>query len=129
MSTLPFRERSLAIAPLVLALTYAITGEAPPPARATNPFAESRLDASDRYELAGDVVSRLDAGSYVYFEIRDARGAHHWVATLAVTAPDHAHHVAASILGRARDFHSARLDRQFETLLFGFVTQEGPHAP
>ncbi|AKF08470.1 hypothetical protein [Sandaracinus amylolyticus] len=127
MSTLSLRERSLALAPLVLALTYALAP--PPPARAINPFAESRLDAEDRYALTGDVVSRLDAGSYVYFEIRDARGAHHWVATLAVTAPEHARHVAATILGRAHAFHSARLDRRFETLLFGIVTQERAHAP
>lgn len=94
-------------------------------ASSINPFADSRLGASETFALEGDVVRSLDAGSYVYFELVDANGAHHWVVSLTATSPVRARRIGASILGRAHDFPSVRVGRRFETLLFGIVRDVG----
>ena len=85
-----------------------------------NPLAESALSPAERYRFEGVVGERLVAGSYTYLQILPARGPATWVVTLGRGLPTRAK-VSVLVVGRARDFKSARLARTFSQLLFGVV--------
>jgi len=87
----------------------------------SNPFSAHALPPEQRGWLEGWVEERLVAGSYVYLRVRTTEpAAVTWVASLAVTTPA-LPHVRILVLGRAQQFHSRRLLRDFEPLLFGAV--------
>jgi hypothetical protein len=87
----------------------------------SNPFVTHALPQEQQRWLDGWVEERLVAGSYVYLRVRTTAPAGvTWVASLAMTTPDR-RHVRVLVLGRAEHFHSRRLQRDFEPLLFGAV--------
>lgn len=92
----------------------------------SNPFAAHALPPDQQGWLDGWVEERLVAGSYVYLRVRTTAPAGvTWVASLAMTTPDRPH-VRVLVLGRAEQFHSRRLQRDFEPLLFGAVRAASP---
>jgi hypothetical protein len=87
----------------------------------SNPFSTHALPPEQRGWLEGWVEERLIAGSYVYLRVRTTEpAAVTWVASLAITTPERPH-VRILVLGHAKQFHSRRLLRDFEPLLFGAV--------
>jgi hypothetical protein len=87
----------------------------------SNPFAVHALPPERQGWLDGWVEDRLAAGSYVYLRVRTtAPDGVTWVASLAMTTPNR-RHVRILVLGRAGRFHSRRLRRDFQPLLFGVV--------
>jgi hypothetical protein len=74
--------------------------------------------ATERFTERGEVLERLNAGSYRYLRLRTEAGPEVWVATLAATAPT-ADRIEVVVFARARDFKSARLGRSFSELWFG----------
>jgi hypothetical protein len=103
----------------------AVASSASPTAVIQNPFAAHALEAEERVWLEGAVEETLPAGSYVYFRIRTDDAAPLWVATLAATAPTPPlGRVRVLVLGRADQFHSRRLARDFSPLSFGLVRPE-----
>jgi hypothetical protein len=87
----------------------------------SNPFSTHALPHEQRGWLEGWVEERLVAGSYVYLRVRTTKpAAVTWVASLAITTPERPH-VRILVLGRASQFHSRRLLRDFAPLLFGAV--------
>ncbi|MED5369694.1 MAG: hypothetical protein VX899_01650 [Myxococcota bacterium] len=70
---------------------------------------------------AGVVTQVLDAGSYRYLAYETPAGEARWIATLALGAEPalgSAHDFVR--YGQEQGFHSARLDRSFNLLFFGF---------
>jgi len=94
-------------------------GSAAAPAPA-NPLLQHSLPAQQQTWLEGAVEESLPAGSYVYLKVRAPDRPPVWVASLAITTPK-THHVRVLVLGRAEQFHSRRLARDFSPLLFGAV--------
>lgn len=91
-----------------------------PSAPTDNPFADSALQASQRFGFKAVVEERLTAGGYLYLRVRDLSGQHHWVATLKAFCPDD-DDVSIWVMGRADRFQSKRLGREFAPLLFATV--------
>ena len=91
-----------------------------------NPLATHALSQPET--LAGHVVERLPAGSYLYLRVADASGALHWVATLRRTAAS-SDDVRVTIFARAETFHSSRLSREFAPLSFGSVSPAVVESP
>lgn len=91
----------------------------------TNPFVEHALPSRERRWLHGTVDERLAAGPYVYLRLREPDGGETWLVSLKVTTPSQTR-VRALVLGQADHFHSARLQRDFEPLLFAAVRGEPP---
>jgi hypothetical protein len=89
-------------------------------AATTNPFAQHALPLSERRWLRGTVDTRLRAGSYVYLRMREENGDAAWLVSLVATTPEQAN-VRALVLGQAEHFHSPRLNRSFDPLLFAAV--------
>lgn len=89
------------------------------PTRVTSPLADISPAAAEDREFTGIVRERLPAGTYVYLGVESDRGLR-WVATTGSTAAIGAH-VHVQSMGTRRDFHSRRLDRSFDELVFGVV--------
>ncbi len=85
-----------------------------------NPLAQHALSAAERYAFEGDIVESLDAGSYVYLRLRSAGVQDRWVATLRSARPSGSA-VSVTVFAQASHFHSARLGRDFDPLIFGLV--------
>jgi hypothetical protein len=94
-------------------------------AMAKNPFAEVEPPRPDQAELAGAVVERLAAGSYTYLAVSVDDGAPRWVVTMkpGFAVGDRVH---VKNMGTRRDFHSKRLGRTFDELVFGVVRPAKP---
>jgi hypothetical protein len=82
-------------------------------------------DARDFVGVARDFVGvardRLDAGSYLYFEVEADDGATRWVATLRTSEARVGERVRVSTYATREGFESRRLARRFERLWFGRV--------
>ncbi|MET0385127.1 MAG: hypothetical protein ABW321_04170 [Polyangiales bacterium] len=100
-------------------------GTTRPAAGSANPLLDHALAASDRHWIHGDVETRLNAGHYTYLRLRHD-GESSWVVSLTATTPDDPHHVRALVIGRAAQFHSRRLARDFSPLLFAAVRAADP---
>ena len=103
---------------------------APGPAQATrsaaptagNPLRAASLPASARYPVSGAVIERLPAGPYTYLRVRPAAGGGDvWLALMAGSAPA-GDEIEAVVMGQKTDFHSRRLGRSFDVLLFASAT-------
>ena len=81
--------------------------------------------SADDREFTGIVRERLPAGTYVYLGVESERGLR-WVATTGSTAALGTH-VHVQSMGTRRDFHSRRLDRSFDELVFGVVVPSTTH--
>lgn len=111
-------RRTLLLA--TMALACAREPDAPiAAARASNGSPLHGLAEIDDTTWAGVVEERLEAGSYTYLAVRDA-SALRWIAVMGPgEAPGRTVQVHA--LGVRNDFHSARLDRDFDELVFATV--------
>lgn len=89
---------------------------APP---ASNPLATAQAPAQAESNFVGVVRERLPAGSYAYLAVDDA-GTRRWVATMGAGAPSGTQ-VQVRAYAVADDFHSRRLDRRFDRVVFGAV--------
>lgn len=78
------------------------------------------LALAERRWLYGRVKERLPAGQYLYLRVEESTGDSVWVVSLAATTPT-SEHVSALVLGRAEHFHSRKLARDFDPLLFAAV--------
>ena len=87
---------------------------------APNPFQAHALPSAQRRWLEGRVLERLSAGHYVYLRVATSAGERSWLVSLAATTP-RGERVRALVLGRAERFHSRRLGRDFDPLLFAAV--------
>ncbi len=94
----------------MLACSPSVTSEGPP------------FQLGERQCVAGEVTEVLDAGSYTYIAYTDAEGHPGWWVTLSSsTQPELGEQAHFVQLAQEQDFHSARLERDFSTLGFGFV--------
>lgn len=78
------------------------------------------FEKTERTLVKGTARTVLEAGPYQYVEIETQDKTTLWVATLARELAA-GQGVEAVVLGRRVDFHSARLQRDFNTLAFGPV--------
>lgn len=109
---------------MVVCVVVRVSGEAP---RSGSPFASAALPIDQRFVVQGELIERLDAGSYAYFRVRDDHGADHWVVSLSLASPpETSARVRADVLGRAEEFESPRLSRRFDVLLFAIVRAADP---
>jgi len=85
-----------------------------------NPFTEVEPPRDGDKHLRGRIIELLRAGTYTYASVACDDGSSRWVVTmkrgLAV-----GHRVDVTNMGVQRDFHSKRLDRTFDELVFGVV--------
>jgi hypothetical protein len=95
------------------------------PLHGTNPLIGAALPKSEVFSTDARVLERRAAGSYVYLRVA-ADGRERWAATVASLVPPNAEQVRLTVLGRARNFHSARLDRDFAELWFVAVRDVSP---
>jgi hypothetical protein len=111
----------------VAALMVLVTGVAWNRAHASkgNPLTSAALSAADEFTVDGEVIERLPAGSYVYLRVV-ANGEAHWVAALTSLTPKNVTRARVHVFGRANDFHSARLGRDFAELWFAAVQPAVP---
>jgi hypothetical protein len=91
-----------------------------------NPFVAHAIDPAQRRGIDGTVVERIAAGPYAYLRLREGNGREAWLVSLAATTPSAAR-VHALVLGRAERFHSRRLNRDFQPLLFAVVRAPAPY--
>ncbi|MCH9683336.1 MAG: hypothetical protein K0V04_18010 [Deltaproteobacteria bacterium] len=80
--------------------------------------------AEGRRQLVGVIEERLPAGGYLYLRLQPEDGASQWVVTLGGSAGVGSR-VEVDNLGSRRDFHSRRLGRRFDDLVFGVVRVVG----
>jgi hypothetical protein len=116
------------VALALAAASHLLSGSPPTQAvqiAASNPFAEHAVPVAERSTLRGTVRARLDAGPYAYLRLRQADGGEAWLVSLAATTPKQ-QRVRAIVLGRAEHFHSRRLERDFNPLLFAAVRGDDP---
>ncbi len=79
------------------------------------------FELGERLCLSGQVNEVLDAGSYTYLGWLDEEGEQRWLATLSSsTIPGPGSQASFVQLGEREDFRSARLERDFSRLGFGF---------
>jgi hypothetical protein len=90
------------------------------PRAASNPFVRHALPARARHWVTGHVEERVPAGNYVYLRLREPSGSESWLVSLKATTPT-ASDVRALVVGRAAQFHSRQLGRDFTPLLFAAV--------
>lgn len=95
----------------------ATTAPVPAPVADAGPPETAPIADADK-RFAGTVREVLFAGSYVYVEVELAEGDARWVVGID-DPPRVGDRVQVRAHGERRDFHSARLDRDFERLLFG----------
>ncbi|MEM7151269.1 MAG: hypothetical protein AAF799_00430 [Myxococcota bacterium] len=76
--------------------------------------------SSDQAQLSGVIRECLPAGGYTYLRLELDDGAFPWVVTMAKSI-EPGQRVAVESLGTKHDFHSNRLDRDFDELVFGIV--------
>ncbi len=88
-------------------------------AKSANPLSAAGSPAPGERGFEGAVLERLSAGGYTYVAVSDA-GVPRWVATLG-GAPQTGTQVRVEAFAASTDFHSPRLDRNFDRLLFGTV--------
>lgn len=102
------------------------TSEPPPdpqPALSANPLAEAAAPTDADRNFAGQVVERLDAGGYTYVAVDRGEGRSTWVATMGRGA-EVGSRVRVEGFGVKEDFHSRRLDRRFDRIVFGVVERD-----
>jgi pyruvate/2-oxoglutarate dehydrogenase complex dihydrolipoamide acyltransferase (E2) component len=91
-------------------------------AAAASPENPLRTAAGGRFPVSGSVVERLPAGPYTYLRVRPATGGDDvWLAMMAGSAPT-GDRVDAQVMGQKAHFHSRRLGRSFDLLLFASST-------
>jgi hypothetical protein len=85
-----------------------------------NPFSDVEPPRPEEVALRGEVREVLRAGSYTYLSIACEDGDARWVVTMrrGFSAGDR---VDVKNMGTRRAFHSKRLGRTFEELVFGVV--------
>lgn len=99
-----------------MALNLTLACDAPKAQVQSAPF-----ELGERICLSGQVTDVLDAGSYTYLGWLDDEGEQRWLATLSSsTIPALGSQASFVQLGERQDFHSARLERDFSRLGFGF---------
>lgn len=109
-------------APILLAMALATGHRAP---AAASPLLGLPPPPRGAERFSGRVVERKPAGSYGYLLVVDAAGVERWVVTLG-----HGQEPGALVdvksFGVRRGFHSKRLGRTFDELVFGIVRLHSP---
>ena len=106
----------MAVAPTPVAASTAAPSASAPSDPAVNPLTTLQPIAAD---FDGVVAERIRTGGYAYLRI-DTGAASQWVATMGQGRPRGTQvHVAS--FGVRHDFHSNRLDRDFDTMVFGAI--------
>lgn len=90
------------------------------PSGSENPFQTHALAPNARRWLSATIEERVPAGPYVYLRVREQTGQLAWLVALKSLTPDTSD-VRALVVGQAEQFHSRRLDRDFQPLLFAAV--------
>ena len=124
----PYFERMKRRALVVFAallLAAGIAWSLAPRSAAGNPLARAALSAAEEFTVEAEVIESVPAGGYLYLRIVEG-GRAHWVATLASLTPKDLKHARVQVFGRAKNFHSARLGRDFEELWFAAVQPAVP---
>jgi hypothetical protein len=85
-----------------------------------NPFTEVEPPRDGDKLLRGEIVEILRAGTYTYASVACDDGTTRWVVTMR-RGLSVGHRVDVTNMGVRRDFHSKRLDRTFDELVFGVV--------
>jgi hypothetical protein len=103
------------LAALALALALvALTSSRDAPGSSGNPLLN--LESADRTPWVGSVEEVADAGGYAYLRVRGQ-----WIATLN-DGFEPGRLVEIRPIGRARGWHSSRLKRSFDDVLFAAVS-------
>ncbi len=97
----------------------ALPAGATPDERRDAPGRPTPAPSSER--LDGVVSERLEAGGYTYLRVRPSAGAPVWVVTMGAGSRVGAR-VRVTSFGEQRQFHSRRLNRDFDRVLFASVT-------
>lgn len=80
------------------------------------------FELGERLCSVGRVTEVLDAESYTYIAFVSPEGDAHWLATLSSsTIPELGENASFVMVAQKSNFRSARLEREFSTLSFGFV--------
>ena len=80
------------------------------------------IDPVEPTSLSGRVRSVLRAGHYTYVQLQTTAGPT-WVVTPARLQLDEGQTAAFAVFGRREDFHSRRLQRDFDALWFGSLRE------
>jgi hypothetical protein len=93
------------------------------PATRANPLTGAAEPTAGERSFAGQVVERLDAGGYTYVAVDRGEGRSTWVATMGRGAEVGAR-VRVEGFAVKEEFHSRRLDRRFDRIVFGVVERD-----
>jgi hypothetical protein len=111
----------------VAAEAHVVASAAPAPgaererARGQNPLLALERARTGEHVFSGAVEERLRAGSYAYLRVNPGDGEPRWVVTLGA-GPEPGTPVRVRSMGTRSDFRSKRLERTFDTLVFGIVS-------
>jgi hypothetical protein len=117
---------------LILALTGCWRASEPessdPPAGAkpverANPLLAAERPGPTERAFGGQVTERLEAGGYSYLAVDRGSGSWTWVATMGRGA-EVGTRVRVEGFAAQDSFHSRRLDRRFERIVFGVVERD-----
>ena len=104
-------------------------GQAATTSAATRTPSANPLLAADQAErgqrLHGHITEKLPAGGYTYLELELADGDRTWVVLMSSETPEPGDAVDVVAMGSRSDFHSRRLDRRFDHLIFASLDR-GP---
>jgi hypothetical protein len=89
--------------------------------RPSSPLVGAATPEDAERDFEGVARTRIEAGSYLYFEIETASQSRRWVATLKTSDAAVGSHVRVSTYAMREGFESRRLGRRFEQLWFGRV--------
>jgi hypothetical protein len=87
------------------------------PAAAASAHAAASTDERGT-RLRGRIGERLAAGSYTYLDLRLADGSQRWIVLMGNVQAAPGEEIEVVAMGTRADFHSRRLDRTFERLVF-----------
>jgi hypothetical protein len=93
------------------------------PAQSANPLARAAEPTATERSFSGHVTERLAAGGYSYIAIDRGEGRSTWVATMGRGA-DVGARVRVEGFAAQDEFHSRRLDRRFDRIVFGVVEHD-----
>lgn len=101
------------------------TAASPP---STNPLLAA--DSTERGQrLHGQIIEKLPAGGYTYLELELADGDRTWVVLMSRETPGPGDEIDVVVMGSRDGFHSRRLDRRFDRLLFASLGAQSGARP
>ncbi len=74
-------------------------------------------------QLVGQIIERLRAGTYTYLALDTGADEPAWVVVMGRNVADVGERIRVNTMATRKDFHSRKLDRRFERLIFASIAK------